>query len=482
MTKPTSIFAALAEAAGHQGGLALIAGERAWSATEMLHNAELLAERLAGYGVGTELAASLNDPVATAVVTLAADLAGIRLTHRDPEIPLAQTAVPWVHDGSRHTPAAGESRWVDATGTTALWFRRAAADGRKELNEVPPSTQIFMTSGSTGTPTGVVRSADAVMEDAHRVAQFLGYRPGAPVVCAAPLFHAYGFNYGLIAPLLAQAPVHVLPSRSLPSRYAAAVRGIGARTLIALPFHYRVLVNDPRARKMDSLHAGVSAGAPLDADTLERATDLLPFPLYNCYGSSEAGAVTLSPVEARQEPGFIGSPLPGVEACIDSGELLLRSSSLALGRVADDSPGGLAPLVDTDGWYRTGDLADSCAAAPAHPDGAVPTPPRLRLRGRTTNVINVAGEKVSPALVEQTLARHHAVVDVHVRGEADASRGQVPVARVVLNPGTGVDELTAWCRQNLAPQEVPRRFDVVLRIPRSSTGKPLSWTGPGNRS
>lgn len=482
MSKPTSIFAAVADAAGRQGGVALIAGERAWSAAELLRSAESLAERLAGYGVGTELAASLNDPIATAVVTLAADLAGIRLVHRDPEIPLVQPDIPWVHDGTRHSPAAGDSRWSDAAETLILWFRRAAADPRKAVNEVPPSTQIFMTSGSTGTPTGVVRSAHAVLEDARRVAEFLGYRPGAPVVCAAPLFHAYGFNYGLIAPLLAQAPVHALPSRSLPSRYAAAVRGIGARTLIALPFHYRVLTNEPRAQEMVTLHAGVSAGAPLDADTLERADDLLPFPLYNCYGSSEAGAVTLSPVEAGQEHGFIGSPLPGVEARLDNGELLLRSSSLALGRMFGYSAGGLVPLVEANGWYRTGDLADRCAATLADPDGAVPAPPRLRLRGRTANVINVAGEKVSPVLVEQTLARYQGIVDVQVRGEADASRGQVPVARVVLRPGTGLDELTAWCRQNLAPQEVPRRFDVVTRIPRSSTGKPLSWPGPGHQS
>ncbi|MEW1661047.1 AMP-binding protein [Streptomyces sp. NPDC093707] len=89
-----------------------------------------------------------------------------------------------------------------------------AADGGPELaSELPADAQVFFTSGSTGTPMAVVRSSAAVLADVRRVADFLGYQPGAPVVCAAPAFHVYGCNYGLIGPLVAGSPARLLPSR-----------------------------------------------------------------------------------------------------------------------------------------------------------------------------------------------------------------------------------------------------------------------------
>lgn len=127
---------------------------------------------------------------------------------------------------------------------------------------------MFFTSGSTGVPTAVVRSSAAVLADARRVADFLGYRPDAAVVCAAPTFHAYGFNYGLLGPLVSGAPVRLLPSRCLPSACAAAVRAVDARTLIALPAHYGLLAQGAGrqgtvAQDLARLNAAVSAGAAL---------------------------------------------------------------------------------------------------------------------------------------------------------------------------------------------------------------------------
>ncbi|MGW4420952.1 class I adenylate-forming enzyme family protein [Streptosporangium sp. NPDC004631] len=471
-----SIFAAVAESAGRGGTPALSAGDRTWSTAELLGGAEVLAARLGRLTLGVTLAAELTHPVAAALVTLATDLAGVRLVHRDPGAPAITTDAsgPLVHDGTRSLPAPVETQLPDVCGLPALWFRPGCGDRQPITEDIPAGAQIFLTSGSTGEPTGVVRSARAVLEDARRVADFLGYGPGAPVVCTAPLFHAYGFNYGLIAPLLSGAPVRVLPSRSLPSRWAAAVHTAGAVILIGLPVHYGLLTTDPMAGEsapgLAGLRAGVSAGAPLTPATLARVSEVLPFPLYNCYGSSEAGAVTLTPVTVRESSGFIGAPLPGVDARVDDGELLLRTSSLALGRTGPYGSGSLTPLTDAEGWYHTGDLAEPCGM----PGDVADT--GLRLCGRTGSVINVAGEKVTPAQVEQLIAGHAGVVEVQVRAEPDATRGQVPVARVVLRPGVGTDELAGWCRERMAPHQVPRRFEVVAGIQHSASGKPLAWS------
>ena len=111
-------------------------------------------------------------------------------------------------------------------------------------------------------PVGVVRSSDAVLNDANRVADHLGYSPDSPVLAAAPLFHAYGFNYGLIGPLVTGTTTRYCSARSVPSQLGRLARAHGVRTLIALPFHYTLLA--------DALLAGV------DTDFAGRSDDLPP--------------------------------------------------------------------------------------------------------------------------------------------------------------------------------------------------------------
>jgi acyl-coenzyme A synthetase/AMP-(fatty) acid ligase len=369
----------------------------------------------------------LSDPVAFAVSVLGCDLAGVPVAHEEPS-------------GHSTLPAS------DAA--------------------LPPSSQIFLTSGTTGPAAGVVRSARAVVEDARRVAAFLGYRPGHPVVVAAPLFHVYGLNYGLVAPLVTGASIRCVPPLSVPSQLAAAVASHRAETLVALPAHYGLLSKAACTADVGlfgGLRSAVSAGGPVPSRAASVIAERLPFDLFNCYGSSEAGAVTLTRLSGREPDGWIGAPLPGVSARVGNDdranktdELHLRTASLATGLLG---PGGLGMLPRTgDGWYRTGDLAVAQRGG-------------LRLSGRIGTMINVAGEKVSPGDVERVLASHPTVRDVHVFAAADQVHGQVPAAHVVLRSPIGVPELVHWCRERLAPHQIPRSIAVVTEISRSAMGK-----------
>ncbi|MFC9431550.1 class I adenylate-forming enzyme family protein [Streptomyces sp. NPDC056987] len=462
-----SLYEAVRAGAGRHADTALLAEGRTWAYGELLDAADAFAAQLRRRPESAEpLVAELADPVGTAVVTLGCDLAGVALVHRDPSSP-APVAGPVVHDGRARAVGPDEVPCFDGR----LWLH---TDGRSPLPpDLPDGAQIFLTSGSTGTPRAVVRTVDAVRADALRVAGFLGYAPDAPVVCSAPFFHAYGFNYGLMGPLLTGATVRWCPSRTVPSQLARSVQECGARTLIALPAHYGLLaastgLADPVwDTRLATLRAAVSAGAPLAAGVAPTVVQRFTFGLYNCYGSSEAGAVTLTPLTGDEEGGWIGAPLPGVTARVEPldeaskvGELLLRTTSLAALRLG---PRGTEPLARDDGWYPTGDLALAQT-----PGGGI------RLVGRVTAVINVAGKKVSPGEVERVLAAHPQVADVQVVAAADPARGQVPVARVVLLDESAASQLTGWCRQRLAPHQVPRRFDMVEEIPRSATGKPLA--------
>lgn len=471
---PTSIFDAVRDNGEPPEAVAVVADGVAWSYGTLLRAARGFAARLDRWRMPyAPVVADVTDPVASAVITLGCDLAGVPVVHQDPDSPHPRRGHR-VHDGRRSAPAVADS----PCGVPGLWL--SDAEPAALPAEVPPGSQIFLTSGSTGPPVAVVRTAEAILADACRVASRLGYAPGASVVSAAPPFHAYGFNYGLVAPLITGTLVRQCPARSLPSQLARAVAEHQARTLIALPFHYRLMAGDQQPARQGAkvdfggLRQAVSAGAPLAPDVAARIAERRAFTLYNCYGSSEAGAVTLLPMTGQEAPGEIGEPLPGVTASIalppgatrsprpdpdTPGELLLRTGSLAVGRIGRS---GFEVLTDQDGWYHTGDLA-------------VWTPTRraIRLTGRVGAVINVAGEKVNPSEVEGILAEHPAVVEAQVLAAADAARGQVPVARLVLREPVPTEQLTVWCRDRMAPHQVPRQIEVVRALPRSATGKPI---------
>jgi pimeloyl-ACP methyl ester carboxylesterase len=115
-----------------------------------------------------------------------------------------------------------------------------------------------------------------------------------------------------------------------------------------------------------------------------------------------------------------------------------------------------------DGWLRTGDL------------GRLDADARLVVADRRDDLVISGGENVRPAHVEAVLASHPAIAEAGVAGRPDASWGSVPVAGIVLCAGAddpGDDALRAWCRERLAPYEVPAEFVRLTALPRTSAGK-----------
>lgn len=342
------------------------------------------------------------------------------------------------------------------TGRFTWYTRTWPQPGRAD--ELPPASLLFHTSGSTGKPSAVVKPLARVLDDSRRIAAVLHGTSGAPVVSAVPAFHSYGFTYGPLAGLIAGVPTIVRSPMTRPAALSRTITDAKARTLVGLPLQYR-LIADSGANGFAALAQAVSAGAPLPADAIRRILADHSFRLYNVYGTSETGTITICDVREAGDPSVIGHPLPGIRAEIDehSRELLLCTDALANGYFGET---GLRPLPLAGGFYRSGDLAERVGGG-------------IRITGRTGDVINIAGRKTSRRRIEEVLQTHPRVSEAQVVVEADDVRGDLPVARIVPRGDVTVTELTRWSREHLAPFEVPRRIELWRALPRSATGKLL---------
>lgn len=186
---------------------------------------------------------------------------------------------------------------------------------------------------------------------------------------------------------------------------------------------------------------------------------------------SHGAPVVPAPDRAADKPGSIGVPIPGVElrvvddngaelAAGEVGELVAHGDNVTLGYL--DEPEENARLL-RDGWLWTGDLA------------ARDEEGYLYLKGRSREILKVGGRRISPTEIEHALDHLPGVVESAVVGTPNELLGEVPVAFVVVEPGStfGEDELIAASRERLPAQLVPRRVLFIESLPRSEAGKLL---------
>jgi O-succinylbenzoic acid--CoA ligase len=193
-------------------------------------------------------------------------------------------------------------------------------------------------------------------------------------------------------------------------------------------------------------------GGPVPLEVLEEATGR-GAAVVQTYGLTETTSqvTTLAPQEAPRKLGSAGRPLLTTHLRIQDGEILVQGPIVAPG------------CLDEDGWLHTGDV------------GRIDNQGFLYVEDRLGDVIVTGGENVLPAEVEEVLLRHPAVADAAAVGRADAEWQEAVEAIVVLHRGAaaGPDELRRHCAQSLARYKVPKRFEFVSELPRTSSGKLL---------
>jgi len=241
------------------------------------------------------------------------------------------------------------------------------------------------------------------------------------------------------------------------SRFDAGgvVRALRARQITHLSLVPAMLhtLLDGSAAPTESLRVVLVGGAAVSTPLAVRAEER-GWPIALTYGCTEAGSqvATAPPEETRADPSTVGSPLPGTEVRIRSGEIEVRGPTLFLGYLGETArtPGA---------WFRTGDL------------GSLDARGRLRVTGRRTLRIVTGGANVDPAEVEAVLARHPDVREACVMGTPDDVWGEV-VTAFVVGRGEGLDRrLQHWAGEHLSGPRKPRSWRFLPALPRTSTGK-----------
>jgi malonyl-CoA/methylmalonyl-CoA synthetase len=332
---------------------------------------------------------------------------------------------------------------------------------------------VVYTSGTTGSPKGVVLPRRSIVSTLDAVAQAWEWTAEDVLVHALPLFHVHGLILGVLGPLRRGGTLHHL-GRFSTARVAEALDGEGTMMFGVPTMYHRIaeeVGDDPAlAAALGKARLLVSGSAALPVRDHERIAAATGQRVVERYGMTETLMNTSVRADGDRRPGAVGLPLPGVEVrLVDDAGLTLDDVG-AIGEIQVRGPNLFTEYLNrpdataeafADGWFRTGDVGTR------DEDGY------FRIVGRkATDIIKSGGYKIGAGEIENALLEHPSVKEVAVTGEPDDDLGERIVAWVVpsgAEPSPG--ELADHVARLLTPHKRPRVVRFVESLPRNDMGK-----------
>lgn len=358
---------------------------------------------------------------------------------------------------------------------------------------------ILYTSGTTGRPKGVVRdSGGYCVALAWSMANLYGVAPGEVYFCASDIGWVVGHSYIVYAPLLHGRTTVLYEGKPVGTPDAGAfwrvVAEHGGATLFTAPTALRAIKKeDPRAEKiaghdLSRFRALFLAGERADPDSVAWAERALDRPVIDHWWQTETGwAIAGNPLGLERLPVKYGStakPMPGYDLHVldESGKPVPPGTMGTIALKLPLPPGCLPTLWGSDERFRQSYLATFPGFYDTSDAGVVDEDGYVTVLGRTDDIINVAGHRLSTGGMEAVLAAHPDVAECAVIGIRDALKGEAPCGFVVLKAGVAKDpetverELVARVREEIGPVAAFKLALTVGRLPKTRSGKILRGT------
>jgi acyl-CoA synthetase (AMP-forming)/AMP-acid ligase II len=456
-------------------GQAVADGSESLTNEQLLHRVRGASRHLRDLGVrpGDVVALKLTNRIEFVVLPFAAWRVGAAVTPINPSLTDGEVDRQLDDSGARllvtedsptaHTSVATLA--VDALNQCLGWPDLPAPPDPSAL------ALLMYTSGTTGTPKGVMLDHANVDAMAAMGRDALELGPADRCLLILPLFHVNGIVVSVLTPLLAGASI-VIADRFDPRTFFDVIERERPTLFSAVPTIYTMLAALPADIDPDtsSVRFGICGAAPAPPDLLTRFETRYGFPPIEGYGLSEATcATTLNPVAGPRRAGTVGLALPGQEIRIldaDGAELARGLDSEVVVRGPNVMRGYLGRPDDTtqvivDGWLHTGDV------------GRLDADGYLTLVGRSKDIIIRGGENIYPKEIEDVLAGDPSVLETAVIGVPDDTWGEVVVAYVQPRPDGTVDPdaLKARSASSLSGYKRPTAYVAVDAIPKNAVGK-----------
>ncbi len=451
-----------------------------------------------------ELAVRIADATPKVVLSASCGLEPNRVVAYKPLLDAAIAASPHKPDAclilqrpqGPATLVEGRDRdWAEAVAAAKAAGRRAACTPVAATDPL----YILYTSGTTGTPKGVVRDTGGYcVALAWTMPNLYGVAPGETYFCASDIGWVVGHSYIVYGPLLHGCATVLYEGKPVGTPDAGALWRVaseyGAVCLFTAPTALRAIKKeDPRAERvgdydLSAFRSLFLAGERADPDSVAWAERALNRPVIDHWWQTETGwAIAGNPLGIDLLPVKHGSacvPMPGYDLAIldEAGKPVLAGTMGTIALKLPLPPGCLPTLWGSDERFRASYLSTYPGWYDTSDAGVVDADGYVTVLGRTDDIINVAGHRLSTGGMEAVLASHPDVAECAVIGIHDALKGEQPCGFVVLKagvvrePGAIEAELVARVREQIGPVAAFKLALTVARLPKTRSGKILRGT------
>ncbi len=366
--------------------------------------------------------------------------------------------------------------------TGAIGFREALALGAsKACPEVTVTLDdiafLQYTGGTTGVAKGAMLTHRNLVSNMEQSCTWLGrnitYGEEA-IITALPLYHIFALTANCLVFMKFGGLNHLIANPRDMAGFVKTLQNTRFTAITGVNTLFNGLLNTPGFDQIDfsPLHLSLGGGMAVQRAVAERWKKVTGVTLIEAYGLTETSpAACMNPMGLAEFNGAIGLPISSTDACVKSEE----GDTLATGEVGElcikgpqvmagywQRPEDTAQVIDHDGWLHTGDMA------------------RMDEQGffyivdRKKDMILVSGFNVYPNEIEDVIAQMPEVLEVAAVGVPDDKSGEaVKVVVVKKNPALSVEQIKAFCRENLTGYKQPRYIEFRSELPKSNVGKIL---------